>query len=580
MSSSSIARSLLVAFLVVFGVEQSSAQESAGGQESAENVATVDSAAGNAGQSDLDSAVIQRIDAQTPDQLESVAALLESAIKKGLDDENSSFAKKMLGSVLQQRSELLVRAMASIAGNGRRQLQLRDDALRSLEKAVQYDDSLVEAYLLIAELNRLPGGDPTAIIEATTKAIELLEDDPVQQSIALLRRAEAQPDDEARMADLDAAAEKNPENLLTYQARAGLRMKNGDIEGAVADLEHILSQDPTNSTVAQAAVQQLVDLGRVEDALRLLTKTLEAKPSEGLYRLRAILYRMEGKEAEALADLNKALALQPKDPVSLLQRAEIALFQNDIKSAKRDLKAASDIDPRVAQLDQAIFVRCLVAVEEGRMADAINDMKLLVSRDPSNVGRQLQLANLYQQDERPRKAIDVYSAILDRDPNNAPVLRSRGDALLSVGDHSSAIDDYERAIKLASALDEEDRKASVDLAGILNNLAWVLSTSPNDSVRNGKRAVELGEQAAELTEYKEAHILSTLAACYAENGDFEKAIEWSTKAVELGREEEHAQIEQLEEELESYRKGEAWREKQETEENEIPILAPEDLIDT
>jgi tetratricopeptide (TPR) repeat protein len=588
MSSSSIAKSLLVAFLVVFGVQCLSAQEPATTEQAAENATPVEAAGGNAGQSDLDSAVIQRIDAQTPDQLEAVSALLESAIKKGLDEENRSFAKKMLGSVLLQRSELLVRAMASPAVAGRRRIQFRDDALRSLEKAAENDPTLVEAYLLIAELNlKLPGGDPVAVVEATTKAIELLEDDPVKQSLAYLQRALAQTDEDARMADLDAAAEKNPDNLLVYQARAGLRMKNGDVEGAVADLEHILSQDPTNSQVAQEAVQQLVDLGRVEDALRLLTKSLEAKPSEGLYRLRAILYRMEGKETEALADLNKALALQPKDPVSLLQRAEIALFQNDIKSAKRDLKAASDIDPRVEQLDQAIFVRCLVAVEEGRMADAINDMKLLVSRDSSNVGRQLQLANLYQQDERPRKAIDVFSAILDRDPNNAAVLRSRGDALLSVGDHTSAIDDYKRAIKMVGALDDEQRKASVDLSGILNNLAWVLSTSPNESIRDGERAVELGLEAAELTEFKEAHILSTLAASYAENGDFEKAIEWSSKAVERAKEQiaegkdpKQVQLEQLEKELESYRKGEAWREKQETEENEIPILSPDDLIDT
>jgi tetratricopeptide (TPR) repeat protein len=331
----------------------------------------------------------------------------------------------------------------------------------------------------------------------------------------------------------------------------------------------------------------LVDLGRVDDAVKLLTKTLEAEPSEGLYRLRGILLRMEGKETEALADFNKALALQPKDPISLLQRAEIALFRNDIKSAKRDLKAASDLNPLVEQMDQAVFVRCLVAVEEGRMADAINDMKLLVSRNPSDIGRQLQLANLYQQDDRPRKAIDVFSAILDRDPNNAAVLRSRGDALLSVGDHTSAIADYERAIKMVKARDEEESDSSAELAGILNNLAWVLSTSPNDSIRDGKRGVQLAEQAAELTEFQEAHILSTLAAGYAEKGDFEKAIEWSGKAVarakeeiEEGKDPKQVQLEQLENELETYRKGEAWREKQETEENEIPILSPDDLIDT
>ncbi len=560
----------LAAALLVAGVSQVVAQETA------EAVPAEDAA--NAGQADLDAAVVQRIDAKSPDQLGAVSALLESAIKKGLDEENTSFAKKMLGSVLLQRSQQIAGSMLRVGG--REQLRRRDEALRNLEQAVKNDPTLVEAYLLIARLNLLPNGDPDAIADATTKAIELLEDDPVEQSAAYVLRALTQPDDQSRMADLTAAAEKDPKNLEAFQARAALRLKNKDIDGAVADLQHVLSQDPTNTRVAEAAVRQLVDLNRVTEALELMTKTIEAKPSEGLYRLRAILYRMEGKEEEALADLNKALALQPQDSHSLLQRAEISLFRKDIKSAKRDLKAAVDLDQGIASGDQAIFVRCLIAVEEGRMADAINDMKELVSRDPENEARRIQLANLYLQDDRPRKAIESYTAILDRNPNNASVLRSRGDALLSVGDHPSAIADYERAIKTVNEFTDQQRKESVDLAGILNNLAWVLSTSPDDSVRDGKRAVEFGKQAAEMTEYKEAHILSTLAACHAENGDFKKAIKWSTKAVELGKEEEHAQLDQLEAELESYRKGEAWREKQETEENKVPILSPEDLIDT
>ena len=202
-------------------------------------------------------------------------------------------------------------------------------------------------------------------------------------------------------------------------------------------------------------------------------------------------------------------------------------------------------------------------------------MTTLVKRDPENTTRQIQLSNLYQTDKRPRKAISVLTEVLDRDPRNVSVLRSRADALLGVGDHDKAILDYERCIKIAGSDDE-----NFDLSGILNNLAWVLATSPKDSIRNGKRAVELGERAVELTEEKQPHILSTLAAAYAEIGDFENAVKWSTKSVNLGKEEEHEQQEQLEKELESYKASKPWREKQETEENAVPILSPEDLIDT
>ncbi len=126
--------------------------------------------------------------------------------------------------------------------------------------------------------------------------------------------------------------------------------------------------------------------------------------------------------------------------------------------------------------------------------------------------------------------------------------RYRGDAKLNIGQHREAVADYEKAYEL-------DSKEP----GVLNNLAWTLATSPDDDVRNGDRAVELATEACELTEFKLAHMLSTLAAAHAEVGDFETAQEWSRKAAELNDEVNQSQIE---EELASYQRGEPWRERQ------------------
>ena len=584
--SATVARfsSMPLAFLLVIGFYAATVDQSARGQDSTATPAEAQAATGEAkpdspplppaegaGQADLDEAMVQRIDAETPKQLDGVITLLESALAKGLSGESKSFANKMIGSIhLEQAQGIAAQLMQ---GGGLRVRQLRSEAIEMLKLAIKSDAELVEAYLLIARLNLLPEGDAAEVITATTKAIELLADDPQEQSNAYLLRALRQTDDEAQVKDLDAAVKANPSNAEALQARALLRMKNNDVIGAVDDLKVLLKQDPTNQAVAQVAVEQLVGLGRTEDALVLLNEALEASPNEGLYRLRGIIYRAEGKEDEALADFSKALAMQPKDPISLLQRAEISLGRGDVKSAKRDLGEAIRVEPRVADSVAAVRVRCYIAVEEGRLPDAINDMNLIVQANPEDAFWVLQLASLYVQDKRPAKAIELTSDILKREPKNVSAMRTRADTLLGLGDHAAAIKDYQSALEIG--IESPQQKS-----GVLNNLAWVLATSPKDELRNGERSIKFGTEAAELTDFKEPHILSTLAAGYAEKGDFEQAIKWSTKAVELGREIEHNQVEQLEEELDSYKASKPWREKQETEENQAPLLGPDDLIDT
>jgi tetratricopeptide (TPR) repeat protein len=520
------------------------------------------------GQADLDEATVARIDAETTADLENVASLLESALAKGLDEENAAFAKKMLGAVSLQQGKAVAQQLMQSRGRGLQ--QLRQEAVKLLEKAVKHDPTLGEAQLLIARLSALPGGDRERAMKAASAAIEQLDEDKRMQAEAYVLRALLQEENEQKLKDLNAAIEADPENDGAYQGRALIYMQDGETEKAVDDLRKLMALNPTNTAIALETVRALLRLERVDEAKSLLSEALQQRPTAELYRLRAVILQTEGKSEEALSDLSRALSLDSQDFASLLMRAEILMQKGEMKEAKEDVKKALAIEPGSVQ---GIFMRSLVASDEGRMADAINDLLLLVSEVPENIGFAMQLANLYQLDDRPREAIEVISGVIEREPENWRALWTRADARLSIAEHAKAVEDYEKA--LAAEPDDPLGKS-----GILNNLAWVLATSPFEGVRNGERALELAKQAAELTEFKEAHILSTLAAAHAESGQFEKAVEWAGKAVELGKQEDNEQLEQLQQEWESYKQGEPWREKQETKENQVPILSPDEIIDT
>ncbi len=75
--------------------------------------------------------------------------------------------------------------------------------------------------------------------------------------------------------------------------------------------------------------------------------------------------------------------------------------------------------------------------------------------------------------------------------------------------------------------------ANPEDAAALNDLAWLLATSPIDELRSGKEAVRLAECVRDLTKGRDPAVLDTLAAAYAETGHFSRAMEWARKAIGL-----------------------------------------------
>jgi tetratricopeptide (TPR) repeat protein len=65
----------------------------------------------------------------------------------------------------------------------------------------------------------------------------------------------------------------------------------------------------------------------------------------------------------------------------------------------------------------------------------------------------------------------------------------------------------------------------------INGLARLLATCPDASIRDGARAVQLAQKACEETNYRKANMLGTLAAAYAETGQYDQAIAMAQKAI-------------------------------------------------
>ncbi len=506
----------------------------------------------NEGQEDLDQATEKKLSANSLDDLTQVVDLCDSALKKGLDDANTQFANNLLTSTLMQRANFLTKVIVErIPQNWPK---LRQVALDDLDKALKIHPDLPAAQLLIAKLQMLPGGDRAAAVKAAQQAAELAKDDPAVQVEALVLQARIVPEPEKIEELLNQALKIAPHNdeVLVYRAR--LFLEQGKVDEALTDLTAAVKANPENFEAQEALGQAQFALGHNDEALKAYDEAIKLNPDAASpYVYKARVHLQAGQLDEAIADVNEALKLDPKNVAAVALRAMIHQKQGDAKAAEADV---AEIFKDGGELSPAM--RILISAGSGGLKQTVADLEALLEISPKNPQLSTELGMLYALRKQPHKAIDKYSAALEEDPQLFLALRGRADSYLSIGKHADAVADYNAALK------QKPKDP-----GVLNNLAWVLATSPDDSVRDGKRAVELATEAAKVTENKQAHILSTLAAAYAEAGDFDKAAEWSKKAVQLGSDDPETN-QQLKRELASYGEKKPWREKQETKDAEDP----------
>lgn len=511
------------------------------------------------GREDLDRAVELKLSARTLNDLGEVIRLCEQALSKGLGEDDAEFARQLLAATRIQRGLMIAQVLLRGLPIDRNWPAFRTLALEDLEKGLAVDPAQPEAWLAVARLQALPGGDEKKAAEAASRVIELAGDNPQLLAEAYMLRADVTQDSKQAVADLTKAIELRPDDPVPLRLRGQAYLKAHQAEKALADFDAALEKDPDSVPTLEAKIDALLELQRFEDAEKVCDQIEKLSPNsaEALFH-RARVAAVKKEFEKALDILNQAAKLDPKNPAVLMIRAAVLQELKKTDEALHDINEALKLRPGNPAL---LRLRAAILAGSGKFSEAIADLEQVRKSQSAEdeLTLTLQLGLLYSAQKFYGKAVEQFTKVLEIDPKNVAALRGRGDALLSMGRQAEAIKDYEKALEV----DPND-------SGILNNLAWVLATSPDDKLRDGKRALELAKKACELTEYKEAHILSTLAAAYAELGDLKTAIEWSQKAVELGEGEEK---EALQKELETYKSGKPMREL--LQEPPEPVTTPE-----
>lgn len=253
------------------------------------------------------------------------------------------------------------------------------------------------------------------------------------------------------------------------------------------------------------------------DAITKFTAEIAAKPTSRAHQLRGIASMTQGEWVKAAQDFEKAHDLGESGVTLHLNLGACYTQMGELPSAIEEydniLKAYPDDF-------HASLARGNVFLLQGQFAPALRDLEHACKLNPTStdalVARGVSLRMLGRLEE----AISQYDSALKIDPKRADAMSNRGYARKSLGDLHGALKDYEAAVQLAP-----------DSPGIRNDLAWLLATCSDESIRDGERAVTLSEAVCRDTNNANGEYLDTLAAAYASCGRFPAAVEAARLAI-------------------------------------------------
>jgi tetratricopeptide (TPR) repeat protein len=277
-------------------------------------------------------------------------------------------------------------------------------------------------------------------------------------------------------------------------------------------------------------------------------------PSASQHLFAAKALSVQGKMDQAAGEAAKAVQ---DDPSSAASRGFHALGLNQLgrgDEAVKEAERAIELDAKSSDvhLDLAISIR------QYDVERSINEARRAIELGPENSLAYQFLMDCLLASRRYKEATELGREWLVIAPYNAVAHSPLGTAMAGTGDLISAANqlgyvmllrpDMEQAHAqlrqiLISMLREPDglqrlreiAATAPESPRMLDELAWLLATNPHPNARDGKEAVRLAEHACDLSDRKIAALLDTLAAAYAETGDFPRATRVAEEALHRAR---------------------------------------------